>query len=173
MFMLLDEIRNAQDGNQDAMMTIIRRFNPLLRKYGRKLGYLTVELIEQIKEFQISKLRSTSEGAIVNYIATTIYRDYSRILKSIIEEHPKSVSLEDMTPSQKNKLFFDNAAYDEQPLSLYIPKGILTDTEQAILIAIYEEGKSIAEIAKQQNVSRQNINQIKKKAITKLKTALM
>lgn len=101
--MLLDEIRNAQDGNQDAMMTIIRRFNPLLRKYGRKLGYedatddLTVELIEQIKEFQISKLRSTSEGAIVNYIATTIYRDYSRILKSIIEEHPKSVSLEDMT----------------------------------------------------------------------------
>ena len=37
--MLLDEIRNAQDGNQDAMMTIIRRFNPLLRKYGRKLGY--------------------------------------------------------------------------------------------------------------------------------------
>mgnify|MGYP000109232681 FL=1 len=177
--MLLDEIRNAQDGNQDAMMTIIRRFNPLLRKYGRKLGYedatddLTVELIEQIKEFQISKLRSTSEGAIVNYIATTIYRDYSRILKSIIEEHPKSVSLEDMTPSQKNKLFFDNAAYDEQPLSLYIPKGILTDTEQAILIAIYEEGKSIAEIAKQQNVSRQNINQIKKKAITKLKTALM
>lgn len=78
-----------------------------------------------------------------------------------------------MTPSQKNKLFFDNAAYDEQPLSLYMPRGILTDTEQAILIAIYEDGKSIAEIAKQQNVSRQNINQIKKKAIRKLKTVFM
>lgn len=53
--MLLDEIRNAQDGNQDSMMTIIRRFNPLLKKYGKKLGYedatddLTVEFIEQIE----------------------------------------------------------------------------------------------------------------------------
>ena len=77
-----------------------------------------------------------------------------------------------MTPTQKNDLLKHTAVSDELPLSQVLPQGILSEAELNILTAIYEDGESVTGIARKLNVSRQNINQIKKRAEQKLRENL-
>ena len=77
-----------------------------------------------------------------------------------------------MTRTQQNDLLKHTAVPDELPLSQGLPQGVLSKTELSVLIAIYEDGESAAGIARKLNVSRQNINQIKKRAEQKLRKNL-
>ena len=50
--MLLEELKRAQSGDDQAMLNLISKFLPLIKKYARKLGYedaandLIVDFIE-------------------------------------------------------------------------------------------------------------------------------
>lgn len=35
--MIIDDIRNGQNGNQQAVMDLVNKFSPALKKYARKL----------------------------------------------------------------------------------------------------------------------------------------
>ena len=37
--LLLEKVEQAQRGNEEAMLKLILQFSPLMKKYGRKLGY--------------------------------------------------------------------------------------------------------------------------------------
>ena len=37
--MLLEELNHAQSGDDQAMLNLISKFLPLIKKYGRRLGY--------------------------------------------------------------------------------------------------------------------------------------
>lgn len=77
--MLLEELKSAQSGNEEAMLNLITKFMPLFKKYERKLGYedaindLIVDFIEFVTKWNLNNLRQSSDGAIVNYIAQSIY----------------------------------------------------------------------------------------------------
>ena len=68
--MLVMLISEAKHENQEAMLSLIQRFNPILRRYGRKLGYedatedLIVDYIEFIKSFDISRIIKSHDGAV-------------------------------------------------------------------------------------------------------------
>lgn len=173
--LLLDEIRKAQTSDEEAMLRLISKFLPLLKKYGRKLGYedaaedLIADFIEFIFSWNLKTFRQSSEGAAVKYIVHSLYRLYLARLKNCIKAGPSSISLEALTPTQLNTISVQMAVWDEYTLSTIIPDGILTKREAFIISEIYEKGTSVTALARDLHVSRQNINQIKKKAESKLK----
>ena len=57
----------------------------------------------------------------------------------------------------------------EESISSYFPGVGLTSREMMVLKAVYEKGYTVSEVATSLGVSRQNVNQIKKRAIMKLK----
>ena len=79
--------------------------------------------------------------------------------------------IEELTEAHKAKLDADYATED-LPFDWTLPLQQLTDKEQFVIIQIYEYGLSSAELAKHLGVSRQKINQIKKRAESKIRTAL-
>lgn len=173
--MLLQELKRAQSGEDEAMLNLISKFLPLIKKYGRKLGYedatsdLIADFIEFIFRWNLNNFHQSSDGAVVKYIAQSLYHIYLERLKFQLEVEPKCVSIEELTPMQLNVFSAKTATWDEYALSTVIPDGLLTPREFFVLSEIYERGTPVASLAKSLRVSRQNVNQIKKKAIAKLK----
>lgn len=176
--MLIDLIRSAQEGNQDEMLLLIGKFSGLLKKNGRKLRYedaendLTADFIELIKTYQFEKLNNSSDGAIVNFLARSVYRFYLKRLQVLIEKTPSVISIEDLTPTQKDHLSVQISVENEMSVSLLISGSQLTQKEIYVLTAIYEKGCSVSKLADLLHVSRQNVNQIKKRAEKKLRKRL-
>ena len=133
---------------------------------------MVADFIEWVKNLNLSNIYDSSDGALTNYISKSVYRLFLRRLCSTIEKEPRYIYFEDMTPTQKNDLLKHTAVSDELPLSQVLPQGILSEAELNILTAIYEDGESVTGIARKLNVSRQNINQIKKRAEQKLRENL-
>ena len=177
--MLIDLLRASQDNDQEAMLTLLQRFHPLLKKYGRKLGYedaeedLAADFIELVKKLNLSHINDSSDGALTNYISKSVYRLFLKRLYTIMEKEPQSVYIEDMSPTQHNDLSMHTAVWNEETISQDLPQGLLSQKELYILFAIYERGESAASIARKLKVTRQNINQIKKNAERKLKKKLL
>lgn len=171
---LIDEIRLAQHRDEDAMLRLITKFSPLLKKYGRKLAYedavedLTLDFIELINAWNFDNFHQSSDGAVVKYIANSLYHCYLKRLKSQYENKTKCVSFEDLTPSQLNAIESETAVCDERALTTIIPDDILTPRELFIVIEIYEKETPVSSLARMLGVSRQNVNQIKRNAILKL-----
>ena len=177
-FILFDLIRSAQKDDEHAMLQLINRFDKLFQKYGRKLRYedakndLIVDFIELIKTFDFEKINNTSDGAIVNFLVKSTYRFYLKHLEIFMNKSNMEVPLCDLDSSQVQILERRLAMQDSLSVSELFPKNVLTLKEQKILIAIYQEGRSVSDVAAFLHVSRQNINQIKKRAESKIRKKL-
>ena len=172
--MLIDSIILAQQGHDPDMLLLISKFSGIFKKYGRKLGYedaeqdLTADFIELIHHINLEKLNNTSDGAIVNFLVQSMYHFYIKRLKKEIDQKVPVVSLEDLTPTQSNLLLVQAAVELEESISMYFPSSGLSEREMLILTAVYAHGYSVSDIAKHLRVSRQNVNQIKKRAEKKI-----
>lgn len=77
--MLLEELNHAQSGDDQAMLNLISKFLPLIKKYGRRLGYedaandLIADFIEFISKWNLNNFHQSSDGAVVKYIAQSLY----------------------------------------------------------------------------------------------------
>lgn len=89
-----------------------------------------------------------------------------------MEKMPGEVSIEDLTPAQKDRLSAQIAVENETSISFLIPESQLTQKEIYVLTAVYEKGYSVSKLAEILQVSRQNVNQIKKRAEKKLREKL-
>ncbi|WP_006524730.1 hypothetical protein [Desulfoscipio gibsoniae] len=76
--MTKDLIVQSQTGDSSATLTLIRKFDPLLRKYAYKLYYddayndLLFDFIEFLNNIRLDRMRDTSEGILISYISTSI-----------------------------------------------------------------------------------------------------
>ena len=91
-------------------------------------------------------------------------------MKKEIDSKVESTSIELLTDKD---MFGSTLSTIDQSFALDIPKGTLTQREYTILMWIYVDGYSAAEIAKQLRTTRQNINQTKKRAERKLRLHIM
>ena len=104
--MLMEELNHAQSGDDQAMLNLISKFLPLIKKYGRRLGYedaandLIADFIEFISKWNLNNFHQSSDGAAVKYIAQSLYHIYLERLKFQIEIEPKCISMEELTPGQ-------------------------------------------------------------------------
>lgn len=78
------------------------------------------------------------------------------------------MSLDDVSQQQIYKMSCSHE-HHLQSAQIDFPRGRLTDLETYILCEIYEKGQTSASIARTLGITRQSVNQTKKRAEKKLK----
>lgn len=173
--MIIDDIRNSQLGDQQAMLNLVERFTPALKKYARKLetedafNDLVLEFLEIILHLDCSSIRQQGDGAMVNYLSRSIYCSYIKLLDRLIKNKIPCVSGDDVTDAMLYK-HHHIEMLDAFPFEL--PENLLSPREQNAFFGIHVMGYSAAEIARVLGTSRQNINQAKLRAEQKLRDFL-
>ncbi|MDE5907130.1 MAG: sigma-70 family RNA polymerase sigma factor [Lachnospiraceae bacterium] len=176
--MLYELINSVQSNDKNAMTELIERFQPLLRKYAAKLNYedayedLTLYYIGLIKSLNLKKLICTKDEIIVSYINVSIQNFYKKTITKIIKSK-KEIALSDLTNEQMYYVNVKTAIEDETDLFMELGlRKVLNDNECQIIYLIYVEGYTTSEIARLSNKSRQAVNQLKNRALKKIKKSL-
>ena len=171
--MLLSEmLRKAQFGSDEAILMIINKFNPILRKYSSLLyrnddpyEELRCHLIQTIKETSWKDMRIKGEGAYTNYIVHALYNAY---LAKAKKPHPEC-NPSSFTEDQEFKILSSMSTDDSYDTLLSADlKSLLSKKEFEIVYWTCLQGMPSAWLAKQLSVSRQYVNQTKKRALNKL-----
>lgn len=176
--MTIDIIEKSQSGNVDATLMLIEKFNPLLKKYAYKLSYddayndLLIDFIELLHNMKIENIHNKSEGSVISYICTSVHSSY---IKRLIEvKRLRNLLL--YSDLSENELYHvesisaTNDVYQDYELSFIQKK--LTKQELSVISMIYFTGYTVTEIANFYDTSRQAVNQMKNRALKKLRTSL-
>lgn len=177
--MLLDNILSAQSGNENATLLLVNQFNPLLKKYARKLNYedayndLLVEFLVLIKGIDVSNLSIKCDGSIVSYVSKSVYNCYIHKSKDNSEYLRKIFISSELSDQEKYYAEVSLSTFDNHDIILKSSlNSILSQHELFIVNKVYLLGYSSADIAKECGTSRQAVNQTKIRAIKKLKRIL-
>lgn len=176
--MLYDLINSVQKDDKEAMTELINKFHPLLKKYAAKLNYedayedIVLYYIGLIKSINLDQLVCTRDEVIVSYINVSIINFYKKKVLKLINDK-KEIVLSDLTEEQM--YYADVKSAVEDKTDIFIEFGLrdlLSDNECRMIYLIYVEGYTTAEIARLSNKSRQAVNQLKNRALKKIKNAL-
>lgn len=174
--MLCTLANEAKSGNKDAMAQIIEKFNPLLKKYSRKLEYedayndLVLFFIELIYKIPDQIIASFNDGKLVKYISICIKNHHYYLLKKNTFS-VNEINISEMSDEQKYYLESSSSVIDESNAEniFFILKDFLAPNELQIIILIYYFGYTSAEIARKEKTTRQAVNQLKQRALHKIK----
>ncbi len=166
---------SAQQGDEKAMLELINRFQPLLRKYAKKLRYADAYeecllfFIELVKTMDLKRLKALEDQALVSYIKISITHFYGKQVYKYFEE-PQMIAFSELTQEQRYYVEAKTAKQDEQ--NVFTELGVdrfLNPNEKRILYLIYAKGYTPAEIARKCHKSRQTVNQLKLRTLKKLR----
>ncbi len=173
--MIYNLLIKAQQGNQEAMLELINRFQPLLKKYARKLRYddayedCQLFFIELIKKMDYKGSFAQKERTAVAYIKTAVKNFYNKKICEIFKAK-KEVLFSEL--SQEQRYFIESKMAKQDEINFFTELGLdgsLNAKEKRIVYLVYVKGYSVAEIARVCHKSRQAVNQLKKRALNKLK----
>lgn len=160
----------SQNKSEKALLNLLDKFKPLLLKYAIKLGYqdaffdLRTCFIKLVYEVNLNNF--PEEKYLLSYIKKSIYHSYINLSK-------KNTKAEKQIPfstfCEEGSFFEDNNIYVYDSSILLEIKSILLPKELLVIYNIYFNDMSVAEIAKNLGVSRQYTNEIKNKALDKLR----
>ena len=178
---LYSVIQNAQSGNEESITYLLEKFSPLIKKASYQVtvrgqvdqedafSELQLEFILLIRNIRLNSLVNTSDGALVNYIVRSIKRVKLASPSGIHE----TVGLDDLPPVEVRKTQYRYSAYDTHDRLLLLDlKDLLTSKEFMVIKWIFFEGLTVKEIAIKLGTTRQAVNQIKLRALRKLKKNL-
>jgi hypothetical protein len=175
--MLKDIILNAQAGNDDSILIMVDKFNPLLKKYSYKLSYdddLLADFLDLIKNIDMSRLRHNCEGGIVSYICKSIYSSYINKSKTNCKYFQSTIPFSGLNENEKYYAELSLSTVDrDDALLVSSLNEILNQHEFCIIYTIYFLGYSSADIAQSSGTSRQAVNQTKRRALEKLRKAFV
>ncbi len=166
----------AQSGDEQAMMDIISLFEPLTNKYYALMNFdedfkseITMHLIELINSMDFSRFRIMNDGAIINFIKTSIHRKYILLskFKSKIHDHEISCEYNDSLSCSEDNYKFQNMIDDllvDEMLKCY-----LTNKEYICFSMMVVKGFSASQVSKRLGMTRQAINNTKNRSIKRLK----
>lgn len=172
---IYDLLVKAQRGDKESCYAILEKFERLTKKYSRKLSYEDAEqdvicyFIELIYTFPLEKFREDDEGKIVVYITKCIYHEYVRLLKQIVLQKSE-VNYSSISEEQLHVLELRNSGKDCYEQLFFSELRLnLDEKEWEIIQKVYIEGKTVSQIAKEKGISRQAVNQMKNRALRKLR----
>lgn len=174
---LVDIIKLAHQGNNEATIRIIEKFTPLIEKYTKLLNYdedskseLILKLIYLVrKEIDLDKLRSQSDGALVNYISRAIRNHYINL--SIDMQYVQNSEISSDPNITENSFEEEPSCFDyiEHTMTIDLIKSLLTEREFMCVKLIVIDGWTADMVSKKLGVSKQAINQCKLRALKKVK----
>lgn len=168
-------IQNIQEHDRDSMEKMFIKFAPLLRwaayHLNREDAYqdFCVWFLEMLSSMDLTQIRNTSDAGLVTYIKNAVHHQLVAFRKKE-SKHERTKSIEDL--SDFDLKYFErtkstNDFYGD--LFLQDVKRYLTDLEYQVIVCVYFQGKKPAELAKELQVSRQAVNEVKLTALKKLK----
>lgn len=163
-------IQRFKNQDMSAFPRIYEAFERLIGRYATRLGYedakseLNLFFIELLYSMDLSRFANDDSIALNRYIAVCLRNKY--ISLSIKESKIKNHTL----PLFEN---CNSYYYDiDQKILLNLALDALTDKQKMVLFNKYYCGYTIAEISRRNGVSRQSVNDTKKRAIYCLKKIL-
>lgn len=165
-------IKMSQFGDSDSLLKVINRFDPLIKKFARKLDYeeaetdLVISFIQIIKIVNLSKFSKRLEGALVKYICNSLTNRCVDLFRKYVFNKNKELELNlDIIQSE---IDIDSKMFIDDLLNL----SILTSQQRLILKQSYISEYSDAEIAEMLNISRQAINKTKNRGLQAIRNHL-
>lgn len=174
---LIDMIILARNGDDEAMLAIIEKFENLINKYVRMMNYdedcrseLVLKLILMVKnEIDIDKLRNDDDGVLVNYISYAIRNHYIVISKAnchirdneTICDQDNFVDLLGDKPQEAEEI--------EDWALMQTMRSVLTEREFLCVRLTVFGGWTSEMVANKLGISKQAVNQCKLRGYNKLK----
>lgn len=173
-YLLFNKIYKYQKENDSKILEeLIMQFSPLLKKYASKISFedsmqdLTVTFIEIMLKLPLDKVNE--DKYILAYISTSIKNKYL----SLSSDQYKN-SIIDYQPKDLLENIIKDFNYDDiSKFELLNSMDSLTNKEKFIINSIFFKDISVIDISKKLNESRQSVNQVKLKALKKLKKELL
>lgn len=171
-------IAAAQQGDREALANLTAQFDPCLKSVARTVpcddSYeeLRLFLLELLLNLDLPHFVIATDGAIVSYVITSL-KNRGITLKKQKSASAPCLYYEDLPISVRHKIDVSTSTldvYDEGLLDLM--HRTLNSKEFSLLFLHYYRGKSISEIAKAWNISRQAVNAQKHRALRKLRNAI-
>ncbi len=176
---LYELLIKSSKGDNEAQLSIIEKFQPLLRKYARYLEYedayddLVCDLIAMCKSFDAIKLRKTSDAALLSYIKVGVINIYKVLLKRVLKEKGKPVEFKGGSASDFDyiEIWDKLTPVEDEHIGLEYDflLSILTKYEAEIVILFYFHRHSVKDIAQFYHVKPPAICQAKSSALRKLR----
>lgn len=158
----------CHEKNKDAILYMLMKFKPLIKKYSYLLNYSDAEqdiilaFIEVIEKIPVENIKNKNANIfILSYIKTSIKNRYIYLSKHNTYAY-----------SYKEPIYEDNISYksfspenvDDNILS---STGLerLTELQKQVILLKYFYGYSDIEISKKFKITRQSVNKIKNRAI--------
>lgn len=167
-------ICKAKKEDEESMLILIDKFEPIINKLTLKLGYdcartdLIIFFIKFIHNFKLDKLKLKNDGAVVSYIKTSMYREYYR-LNLNENKNIDEIELVD------NKFIHSND-YSNIEIKLLLNefyiKKIITKKQLKVLQMKYIFNFKDKDIGDLLGISRQAINKSYRQAIKSIKNYL-
>ena len=171
MQILCELILEAKNGNRDAMMEIIERFTPIIKKYSFKLNYedteqdLILNLIQVIYNMPLMDM----DGKAVSYIVNSIHHCYiMHLRKHILKRERETLFDQEFMASCNDNLHI----YSEIHIDLQRALDKLSAIQREIIISKFILSKSDKEITAALKISRQSVYKNKLKALEILRDEL-
>ncbi|MGN6711050.1 sigma-70 family RNA polymerase sigma factor [Anaerocolumna jejuensis] len=173
--MIIDVIAKIQNGDSNSTLELIEKFNPLLKKYAHMLYYedayndLLADFIELLSCVRIDRIKNKDDGGMTAYIAASMHSSYVKKLIKQKQLH-RFIIYSDLSENELHYIDALNATNDTYINNeLDLLKNILTASEFIIIKMIFYDGYSVTETANANSITRQAVNQMKNRALKKLK----
>ena len=178
---LHDLLLKAKDGDSSCCLSLIEKFQPLLKKYAYKLDYedayndLLLEFIAFIKYVKINDIRNSDDITLLSYIKRSVYHAFISLSKSnsILK---RDLPISSYSDSDDCDFIWDKylVANDEyRHIEYDFLYKILTEREAEIIVRFFHLRYPVKEIAAFYGISSAAVTQAKKNAIKKLKNTYL
>lgn len=169
LFELAKIIQSKEQGYKNAILKLIKQFQPLIKKYSYLLYYedsqseLTLTFIETLYKIPIDNPNFKQDQYIISYISKSIRNNYIYLLqkRNQLYYYECPINLEIM-----GDLYQENV---EDKLFINDLLLLLTEREKEIINLKYFKEYSDIEISKKIGISRQAVNKTKNRALKKMR----
>ena len=160
----MDQIIQAKQGSQADMLSLLQQFQPILKKYGRKLWGedgledMTAAFLQVIHDMKPEQIRCRAEGAVVQYLVQSVRHAYERLQRERMRQPAIAFSLNEMEEQDSLPALAKEDSAEKQRFSDLV-KGCprLTEKETYVLEQVYYWGYTAAELAPGMGTSKQNV----------------
>ena len=142
--MLMDQIIQAKQGSQADMLSLLQQFQPILKKYGRKLWGedgledMTAAFLQVIHDMKPEQIRCRAEGAVVQYLVQSVRHAYERLQRERMRQPAIAFSLNEMEEQDSLPALAKEDSAEKQRFSDLV-KGCprLTEKGTGLLLGIH------------------------------------
>ena len=170
---ILCYIRQAQQNDKQALETLVEKFSPLIKKYAHLLrdedayNELALFLIERLLSLPLDGFaEKDGDYHILAYLSKAVKNKYVALSKE--EEHYLTTNLEflEIHHSPDGETNFSDVEF-------FMLLGSLTTRQRDVIILLYYYQYSSAETAEKLHMSRQAVNQCKRRALKHLRLEIV